>query len=98
MKERETTPVIGEAPLQVVPSADFVYRLICDELFQNVGRRLPTDALELQEAAVEPRLEQVQQVGIDGLEMGMVYEHAEQILAHRDDGRGAVRSHVQQAE
>ena len=55
MKERETTPVIGKAPAQVIPSPNLVYRLVLNELFQNQRRRLPTDAFDPQEASIEPR-------------------------------------------
>src|SRR5882672_7708894 len=98
MKERETTPVVGKAAPQVIPSPDFVYRLVLDELFQNDGGRLPTDAFDAQETPIEPRSQEVHHVTIDGPEMRMVMEHAEKILAHRDNGGGTVRSHVQQTE
>src|SRR5262245_48066549 len=83
MKERETAPVIRKTPVQVIPAANLVYGLVLNELFQNEGRGLPADAFEAQEASIEPRLQEMQYVGIDGAEMRMVREHVSKILSHR---------------
>src|SRR5213593_3689587 len=98
MKERETTPIIGETPVQVIPSPDFVYRLVLDELFQNEGGRLPTNAIDSQETPIEPRSQEVHHVVVDRPEMRVFSEHAEKILTHQDDRRCTVWSHVQQTE
>ena len=60
MEEGEAAPVGGiEAAAQVVPALDLVHRLVGDDLLQDRRRRLPVDAAQHQEAAVEPGLQQV---------------------------------------
>ena len=81
--------------MQVVPSPDFVDGLVLDELFQNERRCLPTDALDAQKTPVEPRLQQVHHVSIDGLELRIFSEEAAKVGSHRDDRRRPVRSHIQ---
>src|ERR1051326_662489 len=94
MKESKATPVIGQTPVQVVPSPNFVHGFIRNELFQDEGRCLPTDAFQLKETAVEPRLEQMQHVTIDCLEVRMVRQYAAKVLTHRHNGGSTVGAHV----
>src|SRR5262249_34390604 len=55
MKKREAPPIRRiNAPTQIVPVANFVDRLVADELFKDTGRRRPVDALQHKEATVEP--------------------------------------------
>src|ERR1051326_3762052 len=98
MKESKATPVIGQTPVQVVPSPNFVHGFIRNELFQDEGRCLPTDAFQLKETAVEPRLEQMQHVTIDCPEVRMVRQYAAKILTHRHNRGSTIRSHVQHSE
>ena len=66
MEERKAAPVGGiEAAAQIVPALDLVHRLVGDDLLQDRRRRLPVDAAQHQEAAVEPRRQQMHQVAID---------------------------------
>src|SRR5688572_32990724 len=69
MEEREAAPVALEPALEIREPADLVYRLVFDQLFQDGGGRTPIDALELEEAAVEPRAQQVGEVVVDGREL-----------------------------
>ena len=55
MEEGEAAAVGREPPAQIVPAADFVHRLIGDDLLQHDSRAAPVDPLDRQEAAVEPR-------------------------------------------
>ena len=67
MEEGKAAPVRGiEAAAQVVPALDLVHGLVADDLLQDGRRRVPIDAAQDQEAAVEPGVEQAAQVGIDG--------------------------------
>src|SRR5436309_15410534 len=95
MKECKTPPIIGKTPMQVLPSPDFVDGLVLDELFQNERRCFPTDALDAQKAPVEPRLQHVHHVSIEGLELRMLSEEAAKFGSDRDDRRRPVRYHIQ---
>ncbi len=69
MEISETAPVRRiEAAAQIVPTLDLVHGLISDDLFEDRRRRLPVDPPENEEAAVEPDLQQILQIGIDGRE------------------------------
>src|SRR5437762_11735541 len=98
MKERKTTPVVLKPPAQVIPSVNLVYGFVLDELFQNKRRRLPVDALDSQEAPVEPCLQELQEITIHRPEVRIVSQHAAKVLAHGDDRRRTFRSHVQEPE
>ena len=52
-----TMAIVGEAAVQILPTIDFVHRLVNDQLLQDRRRCAPIDSLELQEAPVEPRRE-----------------------------------------
>ena len=99
VEEGEETPVLGlDAPAQVVPVADRVHRLVADDLLEDVGRRRPADATQHEEAAVEPRAEQVPEVAVEHLEHGCILLVPEQLLAHAHEPSRAARREVEPAD
>src|SRR5207302_6183034 len=80
------------------PSMDRVHRLVLDQLFEHDRGGAPVDALEAQEAAVEPGAQQVQQVRVGGAPLRVRLEALEQLPAHRHQLGGAARCHVEPAE
>ena len=110
VEEGEAAPVRRlDAPAQVVPARDRVHRLVADDLFQDVGRGGPVDPAQHQEAAVEPRGEQVLEVGIeavDGLRQRRIrlvglaggVAQQKQVLAHPHQRDGAVAGEVEPAD
>jgi hypothetical protein len=71
-----------------------VHRLIGDQLLQHRRRRLPIDPPQLEKAAVEPRGEQMLQVGIEQLQFRLVAQMRGDLAAHRDQCAGATGRHV----
>ena len=56
MEERVAAPVDGvDAAAQIVPVADFVHRLVADDLFEDVRRRRPIYPAQHEKPPVEPR-------------------------------------------
>jgi hypothetical protein len=49
-----------------------VHRLVNDDLLKQVGRGVPIDANDLQEAGVEPRRQQMTEVPINGIELALL--------------------------
>ena len=97
MEEGKAAPVAGiEAAAQVVPALDLVHGLVVDDLLQDGRRRLPVDAAQHQEAAVEPRRQQMHQVAVDGGERRIA--DAQQVAAHGDDLGGGAGRQVEAAE
>ena len=90
MEERVASPVGRiDAPPEFVPVADFVHRLVADDLFQKRRWRGPVDATQHQKPAIEPRTEQMQKIAIDNGERRVLLHELEQVSAHRDQRRGA---------
>src|SRR2546430_2063175 len=98
MEECKTAAIVGEPPLEIIPSSNLMYGFISDELFQNESRRFPTNAFELQEATIEPGLKQVQHIIIDNLKLRMAGQETAKVLTHGDDIWRAIRRHVQHPE
>ena len=99
MEEGVAAPVRRiDAAAQIVPAPDAVHRLVADDLFQDHRRRRPVDPAQHQEAAVEPRREQMHEVGIDRLEILAVIERIEQLLAHAHQRGGAARREIEPAQ
>ena len=97
MEEGEAAAVVGiEPPAQVVPALDLVHRLVGDDLVEDGGGRVPVDAAQHQEAAVEPGGQQVAQVAVEGAERGI--SRGEQVAAQLDDLGGRPRRQVEAAE
>ena len=67
-----------------------MHRLVGDDPLQHVGRAFPADGPQHQEAAVEPRLEEVPQVEVHAPQVGLLPREAQEVGAHRHQlGRGA---------
>ena len=56
-------------------------RFVTDDPFKNVGRRRPRDALHHQEAAVEPRIEEMDEIVLYARQFGIVAAEVDQIFA-----------------
>ena len=94
VEEAEAAPVRGQAPPQVVPALDLVDRLVLDQLLQHRRRRLPVDAAQLQEAAVEPGAQQVLEVGVERLQHRLLAQPPQHLPARRHQRGGAAQRHV----
>ena len=84
-----------DAATQIEPIADFMHRLVADDLLQHDRRRRPIDPAQHQEAAVEPGREQVDEIGVDRLEILATLQRVHQLLAHGDERRGPARREVE---
>ncbi len=94
MEERIAAAIRFQATPQVVPPLNLVDSFVLNQPLEDNRRRLPVDPGQRQEAAIEPRPEQVRQVGVDFGTMRMVTERAQQPPTHfHQDGR-ASRCHV----
>jgi hypothetical protein len=89
--------MIGSS-LEVSPAVDRVHRLVLDELFQNGSGSAPVDALEPQEAAVEPRAQQMHEVSVDDPPVGIFFEVLQQPASHLDQRSGSPGGHVKPPE
>ena len=98
VKEPEAAPVRLQAALKVLPVEDLVHRLVLDDLLQHERGSAPVDAPEVEEPAVEPRAEQVEEVRVERLELRVLRQDVEQRLAHREEVRHAVRRGVEEGE
>ncbi len=91
MEEGVAAAVRGiDARAQVVPVTNRVHRLVADDLLQDACRCRPVDLAQHQEAAVEPRREQVEKVAVDGRKILAMIHRVEHLLAHAHQRRGAV--------
>ena len=99
MEERVASPVgrIDATP-EFVPIANFVHRLVADDLFQKRRRRRPVDAAQHQKPPIEPRTEEMQKIAIDDGEQRVLLHKLEQIRPHRDQRRGAARRSIEPPE
>ena len=77
--EEGITTAVGrvDAAAQIVPVADLVDAFVADDLFQDRSRRRPVDAAQHQEAAVEPRREQMNKVVVDDGEIVAMIERVD---------------------
>ena len=90
MEEGEAAAVGGESAPQIVPAGDLVDGFVLDQLLERDRGGIPVDPLEREEAAVEPRAEQVLQVRIDAAPLRPYLELAEHFTPHRNQrGRPA---------
>jgi hypothetical protein len=86
VEEGEAAAVGGlETKPEVVPARDRMDRFVVDDLLEDVRRRRPVDPLQGEKAAVEPRPEEMPEVGVDGSERAVFLQRLQQILAHRDE-------------
>jgi hypothetical protein len=72
-----------------------VHRLVLDQLFQQRGRGVPGDALQFEEADVEPRREARFQLAVERRQLGVVLQVAQQVGAQVDEELDALRDGVE---
>jgi hypothetical protein len=87
-----------DAPAQILPVANFMHRLVADDLFQDHGGRRPVDAAQHEEPPVEPRREQVDEILVDDGEIVAVIHGVKKLLAHAHERSGAAGSEVEPAK
>ena len=75
-----------------------MHGFIFDELFQQRGRRVPGNALQFQEADIEPRREPVLEFAIERLQFLVVPQEAQQIDAHVDEELDALGNGIELGE
>ena len=98
MKEGVAAAIGVEPVLEILPGADLVHGFIFDELFQQRGRRVPGNALQFQEADIEPRREPVLEFAIERLQFLVVPQEAQQIDAHVDKELDALGNGIELGE
>ena len=99
MEEGVAAPIRRIDPrAQVIPVADRMHRLVADDLLEQVRRGRPVDALEHQEATIEPGREQVEEVVVDDGEIVAMIHRVHQLLAHAHQRRGAAGGEIEAAE
>ena len=98
MEECVAATVGFEAPAQVVPPLDLMYRLVLNQALEDDRRCLPVDSLQRQEAAVEPGAKQVCEVVVYRRAIGMIRERLQKAPAQVDESDRPARCHVPSAE
>src|SRR5205823_12509542 len=68
-----------DAAAQIVPVVDFMYRLITDDLFQNVRWRRPVNPAQHEKSPVEPRRQQMHDVAVERGELAAALQQVEQV-------------------
>ena len=87
-----------DAAAQIVPVADFVHRLVADDLFQNVRRRRPVYPAQHEKSPVEPGRQQMHDVAVERCQILVALHQRKQIGAHRHQFAGAARRAVEPAD
>jgi hypothetical protein len=72
-----------------------MHRLVLDQLFQQRRRRVPGDALQFEEADVEPGREARFQLAVERRQAGLLVEVAQQVGAQVDEELDALRDGVE---
>ena len=86
-----------DAAPQVVPVADFMYRFITDDLFQNICWRRPVYPAQHEKSPVEPGRQQMHHVAVQCCQILVALHQRKQIGAHRHQLAGAARRPVEPA-
>src|SRR3546814_5676127 len=85
-----------------VCSSDLLSRLVHgfvgDQLLEQRGRRVPVDGAQVEEAGVEPRQQQLAQVVVEALEIGVVAAQRQQVGAQVDQELHPLRQRVELGE
>ena len=87
-----------DAAAQIVPVADFVHRLVADDLFQNIRRRRPVYPAQHEKSPVEPGRQQMHDVAVECCQILVALHQRKQIGAHRHQVAGAARRAVEPAD
>src|SRR3546814_18637094 len=86
--EQRIAAAVGIQPVaHILPGGDLVHGFVGDQLLEQRGRRVPVDGAQVEEAGVEPRQQQLAQVVVEALEIGVV-------AAPRTIGRASCRGRV----
>ncbi len=97
MEIREAAPVSRvETATQVIPPLDLMHRFVSDDLVEDGRRRLPVDAAQHQEAAVEPRRQQMAQIAVDRRHRRIA--GCDQVPAHGNNFSGGAGRQIQAPE
>jgi hypothetical protein len=95
MEKRIAAAVGLEPAAQVVPALNLVHGLVLDQLFQHQGGSAPVDALQDEEAAVEPGTEQVGEIGLDARPMRMLGQAPQHSAPHLQQHADPAGCHVE---
>ena len=95
MEEGVAATVGVEPVLEVLPRADLVHGLVFDQLLEQRRGRGPGDALQLEEADIEPGRQASLQLAIERLEQRVFGDEAQQIRAQVDQELDALRNGVE---
>src|SRR6267143_4690573 len=98
MEKRVAAAVGLEPAAQVVPALNLVHGFVLDQLLQDQGGSTPVDALQDQEAAVEPGAEQVGEIGLDACPMRMLGQALQQPATHLQQHTDSAGGHVEAPE
>ncbi|MDI9330286.1 MAG: hypothetical protein QM527_03010 [Alphaproteobacteria bacterium] len=90
----KTTAIGLQAVTQVIPTIDGVHRLVLDDFFQQLGTGIPGDLMQLQKPRVEPRGEQMVQIGIQCAHVGVVAHLGQQLGAQPHQSARRVRGAI----
>jgi hypothetical protein len=72
--------------------------LVANNPLEDVGRARPSDALHHQKAAIEPGIEEMDEVVLDADQVRVAVPMLNQIFAHTHQRSGAARSQIETAE
>ncbi len=98
VKEGEAASIFGESGPEIFEAVDLVHGLVRDDLLQHAGRGVPVDSVHHQEPAVEPRNQQVTQIGVQRPEVRPLIDDGQEIPTHLYEPPGSVGDHVQPPE
>src|SRR6267378_2080849 len=98
MEKSKASPVCLQTAAKIGPSVDFVDGFVADELFQNEGGSLPTDAPQTEKAAVKPGPEQMPQIGVQRADVRRFYRQVQQVFADFHQGLCTLRRGIDAAK
>src|SRR4029077_16167599 len=88
-----------DAPPQIIPTPDFVYSLVPDNLFEHDCWRRPVDMAQHQKTTIEPRRKQVDKVSVDRSKIvATMVQRIHQLLAHAHQSSSTARREIEPAK
>ena len=75
-----------------------MHGFVADDFFEHDGRRVPVDRAQLQEAAVEPRIKQVFEIGINLAELRVLAQLVDHVFTHAEKAGRAAGGEIQAAQ
>src|SRR3546814_12531871 len=97
--EQRIAAAVGIQPVaHILPGGDLVHGFVGDQLLEQRGRRVPVDGAQVEEAGVEPRQQQLAQVVVEALEIGVVAAQRQQVGAKVDQELHPLRQRVELGE